>query len=213
MLPSPPLSTLFPYTTLFRSRLAIRVFLIEHEVLHTQNTQLVQSVLAFVRITVFETFRLRLHHHLFEVRGDHDARASLVNLRDAIAERRGSETAAAATGHHCRELLELRQLRARGKKIVLNPDVQPFFLVTRLNCAQRILHKLDLRSLLTTGILRDLLFEHLAEAGSVGQLSEHKRIARISLWVHRNRDRDLSAEVRTKLSNRFDHLVHVLRAA
>src|SRR6185503_9397632 len=148
-----------------RVRLSTRVFLIEHEVLHAQNSQPVQRRFALFGILTFCALIPGFRNNLLEVRCDYQSSAFLVNLRDTIAERSCSKAAQTAAVLHCRDSLKLLQLRTCRKQVLLDPNIKFVFAITGRRCSQRVFDELDLRTtLLIVRILRNLLLEELLEA-------------------------------------------------
>src|SRR6185369_840638 len=157
-----------------RMSFSVTVFLIQNEILHTQNAQLVQSSFLLLGIGTFGAFRFRAGDDFFEICRNYETRTFLINLCDAIVKRRRRETACASVCD-CRDTLKLLQLRTGGKKIRLNPNVKLLSLVVSAGrrCGCRILNKLDFRSaFLVARVLCDLLLEELAEALRVLQFSK-----------------------------------------
>ena len=97
--------------------LSVAVFLVQHEVLHTQNTELVQSRFSFLGILALCALVLGFGHNLLEISGDYQTSAFLVNLRNSIAEWSCSKAAHASVRLCRRETLKLLQLRTRGKHV------------------------------------------------------------------------------------------------
>ncbi len=150
-------------------RFAVAVLLVEHEILHAQHTQLVQHAFLLRSVRILAAFGFGARQDFFEIRRNHQTSAFLINLRNTITEWSGGETAHVAVTESCRNALQLLQIRAGGKQIILNPNVEIFSLVVSValsrNRRRRILDKLDLRPafLIAARILRDFLFEELAE--------------------------------------------------
>src|ERR1041384_4836209 len=142
--------------------LSVAVFLVQNEILHTQNTELVQSSFLLLSIGTFGAFSFRGSHDFFEIRRNYETGAFLINLCDTVVERRRRKVAGS-----CRDSLQLLQLGTGGEQVRLNPNVELLSLVVSAGrcCGSRILNKLDLRSaFLVARILCDLLLEELAEA-------------------------------------------------